>query len=84
MPVTVAKIDRQIMSAIRKLCRDIVDDLSIQCIERAYAAEMKVVLPYYFEALTGNATASGYILQKWNNLLVSFRATERKNEEGVK
>ena len=71
------------MSAILQFLLNVLDDLSIETVEWADATEVEVVFSNNLEALARNATPASHVLQKRNDLLVSFRATERKNEEGV-
>ena len=72
------------MSAIFQLRLEVGNDIAIEGFKRANAVKVEIVLAHFFQALARDASPAGHILQKRDDLLVSFRATERKNEEGVK
>lgn len=45
-----------------QLLLDVIDDFAVELVERAYAAEMKIVLAHYLKALTWNAAPAGNVL----------------------
>jgi len=71
------------MSAFFQLTLDMFDNFTVERIERTYASEVIIVLTHHFKPFARNSSTTGNVLQKRNDLLVSFRATERKDEEGV-
>ena len=61
MPVSVAEVHRHVVAAGLQLFLDVVNDLTVELIERALAVEMEVVLAYFHETLTRDASPAGYV-----------------------
>src|SRR5699024_9612995 len=83
VPITVAKVHEQLNVSAFQFLFNVVDDFEVEVVERAITVDVEVMLSYFHQSLAWDTAPTRYNLKKWNDLLVAFRATEGKNEEGI-
>ena len=83
MPVAVAEVDRQVNAVVGQLSFERGDQRPVLGVDRADAAEMRVVLGDLFEPFPWDVAAAGDVFQKWHDVVHALGATEREHEERI-
>lgn len=83
VPVAIAEVDGEVWALLGQELGERVDHSEVLLVDRAFAAEVVVVLGYDFETLAWNAAASGYVFKERHDVGGGVGATEADKKDCV-
>jgi hypothetical protein len=82
-PVAVAKVDRQVDAVALQLLVDSRDERTVLIVDRAFSAEVMVVLSHRLEPFARYAAPARYVLQERHDVLRALGAAERHEQQSI-
>ncbi len=83
VPVAIAEVDGEIRALLGEEFGERVDHGEVLLVDRAFAAEVVVMLGYHFETLARDAASAGYVFKKRHHVGRLIGATETDKKDCV-